>query len=258
MIRQIVHKNRLLFWLGASHLLIFLLLAMYYPFNNIIVLGMNSVVKPMKFALSIWIYSWTMALILHHLKDMGKVKAYSWMTIIVMSFEQFAITTQALRGELSHFNISSAYGIILFSLMGVSILTLTLWTAYITYIFCRQKLFDLSPAITLSIRIGLIYFVLFSLFGGYISSLQGHTVGAADGSGGLWFLNWSKTFGDLRVAHFFGIHSLQIIPLFAIGIYRYSKINYSVQAVWSFSIIYLAYVLFTLAQGVMGMPFISL
>ncbi|MFM9839626.1 MAG: hypothetical protein ACKVOQ_15260 [Cyclobacteriaceae bacterium] len=258
MIRQIVHKNRLLFWLGASHLLIFLLLLIYFPFNNIVVLGINSVVKPMKFALSIWIYSWTMALILHHLKDMGKVRAYSWMAVIVMSFEQLAITTQALRGELSHFNINSAYGIILFSLMGVFILTLTLWTAYITYIFCKQQLFDLSPAILLSIRIGLIYFVMFSLFGGYISGLPGHTVGAADGTEGLWFLNWSKTFGDLRVAHFFGIHSLQIIPLFAMGMQKYSKINYSVLAVWSFSIIYLAYVLFTLAQGVMGMPFIRL
>jgi hypothetical protein len=258
MIQQIVHKNRVFFRLGLSHLLIFLLLLVYYPFNNVIVLGVNSVVKPMKFALSIWIYSWTMALILHHLKDMGKVKAYSWMAVIAMSFEQLAITTQALRGELSHFNISSAYGIILFSLMGVFILTLTLWTAYITYISCKQKLFDLSPAITLSIRIGLIYFVTFSLFGGYISGLPGHTVGAADGSEGLWFLNWSKTFGDLRVAHFFGIHSLQIIPLFAIGIHRYSKINYSVKVVWFFSVVYLTYVLFTLAQGMEGLPFLNL
>ncbi len=258
MIQQIVRKNRVLFWLGFSHLLIFLLLLVYYPFNNVIVLGMNSVVKPMKFALSIWIYSWTMALILHYLKDVGKVRAYSWVAVVVMSSEQFAITTQALRGELSHFNISSTYGIILFSLMGVFILTLTVWTAYITYIFCKQKLFDLSPAIILSIRIGLIYFVTFSLFGGYISSLPGHTVGAADGSEGLWFLNWSKTFGDLRVAHFFGIHSLQIIPLFAIGIHKYSKTNYSVKVVWIFSVVYLTYVLFTLAQGMEGVPFINL
>jgi hypothetical protein len=258
MVKQILNKNPVLFWLGSFHLLIFFLLAMYYPFNNIIVLGMNSVVKPMKFALSIWIYSWTMALILHHLKDLGKVKAYSWMAVVAMSFEQFAITTQALRGELSHFNISSTYGIILFSLMGFFILTLTLWTAYITYVFFRQKSYELSPTIVLSIKVGLAYFVVFSLFGGYISGLQGHTVGAADGGEGLWFLNWNKTFGDLRVAHFFGIHSLQIIPLFAMGIQKYSKINYSVKAVWYFSIIYFAYVLFTLAQGVMGMPFISL
>lgn len=257
MIQQIFRKNRLLFWLGASHLLIFLLLLIYYPFNNIVVLGMNSVVKPMKFALSIWIYSWTMALILYYLKDVGKVTAYSWMAVIVMGFEQFAITTQALKGELSHFNITSAYGTVLFSLMGVFILTLTLWTAYITYVFCRQQLFDLSPTIILSIRIGLTYFVLFSLFGGYISSLQGHTVGAADGNEGLWFLNWSKTFGDLRVAHFFGIHSLQIIPLFAISIEKYSKINHSVKAVWFFSVVYLVYVLFTMIQGLVGVPFIS-
>jgi hypothetical protein len=258
MMQQIVRKNRVLFWLGLSHLLIFLLLLVYYPFNNVIVLGVNSVVKPMKFALSIWIYSWTMALILHHLKDVSKVRAYSWVAVVVMSFEQLAITTQALRGELSHFNISSAYGIILFSLMGVFILTLTLWTAYITYIFCKQKLFDLSPAIILSIRIGLIYFVTFSLFGGYISSLPGHTVGAADGSEGLWFLNWSKMFGDLRVAHFFGIHSLQIIPLFAIASVRYFKSEKSVILVKVFSAVYLVFALAILVQGLFGLPFIKI
>ncbi len=29
-------------------------------------------------------------------------------------------------------------------------------------------------------------------------------------------MNWSKAFGDLRVAHFFGVHSLQAFPLLAL------------------------------------------
>ena len=248
-------QNQVLFWLGFAHLIIFILLLVYYPFNSVMVLGINSVIKPMKFALSIWIYSWTMGLILNYVEDKRKVKIYSWVAVIAMCFEQFAITSQALKGELSHFNHSNTYGIVLFALMGVFILTITLWTAYITYIFIKQKTHNLSPVIVFSIKIGLICFVVFSLFGGYISGLQGHTVGSADGGKGILFLNWSTLFGDLRVAHFFGIHSLQIIPLFAIVFDKYLAKNYALKATVLFPILYICFVIFSLVQGLIGLPF---
>jgi hypothetical protein len=253
--KQNLLKNKILFWLGSVHLLIFIILFIYSFFNDVLVLGINSMIKPMKFALSIWIYSWTMALILNYVNNIRKVKVYSWAAVIAMCFEQIAITYQAVNGELSHFNNSNNFGIILFALMGVFILTITLWTAYITYIFIKQKTYALPPALVLSIKIGLIFFVVFSLFGGYISSLQGHTVGSVDGGEGLWFINWSKFFGDLRVAHFFGIHSLQIIPLFAIAKIKFFDNSKAEKAVKIFSFLYLVFILFTVTQGLLGLPF---
>jgi hypothetical protein len=257
MLKKIFTQNSILYKLGMVMLFIFLLLLCYFPFNNVTVLGINSVVKPMKFALSIWIYSWTMALILHYVKDIRKVKIYSWVAVVCMSFEQAAITLQALRGTVSHFNRENTFGMILFSLMGVFILTITLWTAYITYIFIKQKTYDLHPAIVLSIKISLTYFVVFSLFGGYISGLPGHTVGSADGGKGLLFLNWSMLFGDLRVAHFFGIHSLQFVPLFAIVATKYLDDKNSIIAIKVFSFVYLCFILFVLVQALLGIPFVK-
>lgn len=251
-------QNRIFFWLGTAHLCAFLALLIYYPFNDTIVLGLNSTVKPMKFALSIWIYSWTMGLILSYVEDIRKVTVYSWVAAVAMCFEQTAITSQALNGELSHFNRANVYGIIVFALMGVFILTATLWTAYITYIFIKQKRYQLPPYVSYAIKVGLIYFVAFSLFGGYISSLTGHTVGAADGGAGLLFLNWSTVFGDLRVAHFFGMHSLQIVPLFALSTTKLFDDATSLRVVRVFALVYLTFVLFVMAQGLMGLPFIAL
>lgn len=255
---QYLKKNKVLFRLGSVHLLIFLTLIIYSFFNDVLVLGTNSMIKPIKFALSIWIYSWTMALILNLVADNSKVKIYSWVAVICMTFEQIAITYQAFKGELSHFNTSNAFGIILFALMGFFILTITLWTAYITYVFIKQRDTKSKPVVVFSIKIGLIFFVVFSLFGGYISSLQGHTVGAVDGGKGLWFLNWSTHFGDLRVAHFLGIHSLQIIPLFAIVISKYFDNSRSIVAVKTFSLVYFFFILWTLGQGLLGIPFLKL
>ncbi|WP_395053299.1 hypothetical protein [Flavobacterium sp.] len=212
----------------------------------------------MKFALSIWIYSWTMALILNYLNDFKKVKIYSYVAVIAMGFEQLAITTQAFRGELSHFNTSNTYGIIIYQLMGIFILTLTLWTAYIIYIFIQQRTYNLSSVMVLSIKIGLIYFVIFSLFGGYIGGKTGHSVGGFDGGNGLWFLNWSTFFGDLRVAHFFGIHSLQIIPIFGLFLSKFLNISSATKSVWIFSILYFMYVVFVMFQSVEGLPFIKI
>lgn len=255
--KQNLLKNKVLFWLGSFHLLIFITLFAYSFFNEIKVLGLNSMIKPMKFALSIWVYSWTMALILNYITNKRKVKTYSWVAVICMSFEQLAITYQALNGELSHFNTTNTFGIILFSLMGVFILTITLWTAYIAYIFIKHKTHNLNPAIAFSIKIGLIFFIVFSLFGGYISSLQGHTIGSTDGGKGLWFLNWSTVFGDLRVAHFFGIHSLQLIPLFALAFSKYFDKSKSILIIKIFSVIYLVFILCTLVQGLLGLPFMK-
>ncbi len=75
-----------------------------------------------------------------------------------------------------------------------------------------------------------------------------HTVGSADGGEGLFFVNWSRQHGDLRAAHFFGMHALQILPV--IGYYLCK----TTRQVIIYSVLYFLMVVSLLVQALKGIP----
>ena len=70
-----------------------------------------------------------------------------------------------------------------------------------------------KPSFRLAVQLGIWLTIVGCAVGGYMGGLSGHTVGAPDGGPGLPFLSWSTVFGDWRVAHFIGLHALQVFLL---------------------------------------------
>jgi hypothetical protein len=245
---ELRNRNALLYYFGWVCGIGGVFCATMTQLDDTIVLGINAWIKPMKFFFSIWIFSWTMGWYMKLLEKQRKVKAYSIMVVIVLIFEQIVITWQAANGRLSHFNIDKPLYSILFSLMGVAITILVVWTAYITYLFFKQKQFDAPIAYLWGIRIGLVLFIIFSFEGGMMAAQLSHTVGAPDGGEGLPVVNWSRQYGDLRVAHFFGMHSLQLLPL--LGYFVFRKRN----AIIVVGVIYFIVVMTAFLLAVRGIP----
>jgi hypothetical protein len=176
------------------------------------------------------------------------VIVYSWVVVVVMSIELAIITGQASLGRLSHFNTSSALDVGLFAVMGVAITILTAWTGYIGYLFFKYRPATVSPTYWWGIRFGILLFVIFAFEGFMMATRLGHTVGAADGGPGLPVTNWSTYHGDLRIAHFFGMHALQLLPLFG---YFVAKRSWQVIAT---AIMYCLFVSVLLIQALAGKP----
>jgi hypothetical protein len=178
-------RNATLYYLGWLMFISFLVCFVINFFDNTIILGINAWIKPMKFYVSIGIMTWTMAWLAYYLKNQKKVAVYSWAVVASMAVEMVIISFQSARGERSHFNVSTLVNGILFAIMGVSITIFVIWTAYICLLFFLQKEFNISKTYLLSIKLGIVLFVLFALEGWIMVGKLSHTIGAVDGLPGL-------------------------------------------------------------------------
>ena len=211
---ELKRRNALLLWFGLFNLAVAVVCLILMPFEETQILGVNRWLKPFKFYSSVGIMVLTMGWLLYYLNNAKKIKTYSWLIVITMFFENGLIITQAVRKTTSHFNVTSALNGIVFSLMGMLIAIFTITVIFACISFFRQKQFSISTSYVWGIRLGLLFFIIFSMEGGLMVGLLKHTVGGPDGGPGLPVVNWSSQYGDLRIAHFIGIHSLQVLPLF--------------------------------------------
>jgi hypothetical protein len=248
-VKMLSARNPILYYGGLVCLWAALICILISMFDNKQVMGVNAWIKPIKFFLSIWIFNWTMAFYLSLLpaERATPIRWYSIMAVIVFLIEIVIITGQAARGQLSHFNVSSPLNGALFSLMGVAIVTLTVWTAVAGLWFWRADAPPGFPAgFWWGIRFGILLCVVFSFEGMLMAGRLQHTVGAADGSDGLPLVNWSKQHGDLRVAHFVGLHALQVIPF--LGFFLLKKPGEIIVA----SILYAGFALWLFLRAMAG------
>jgi len=221
--KDLWRNQRALMAAGFGFLVLLIVLAIVSLFDSQQILGISRWIKPMKFASSIAIFLFTLAIYLNFLRGYERAsRIIAAGAIAMLVGEIILIVMQAARGTTSHFNVKTVFDNIVFSSMGLMILINTFLIVYLTYLYFRSD-FNLPKAVVWGMRSGLIVFLLASVEGGYMSTQIGHSVGTADGGAGLPFVNWSTEGGDLRVAHFVGMHALQAIPLFAVMLVRLQR-----------------------------------
>ncbi|ASV29060.1 hypothetical protein [Maribacter cobaltidurans] len=222
-------------------------------------MGVSVWLKPLKFSISISLYLLTVGyLITKYPYSKRKKNLINHITTWSLLLEFLIILYQGSRGVQSHYNIATPLDGILFMLMGVfvgiNVLTMVLFIVDTI----RLKLKTTKP-LQWAILLGWLIVLFGSWVGGQMIGQMGHNVAIPDGEAGLPLVNWSTKGGDLRVAHFFALHSIQIIPLFAVWLGHKWKFSQRKQLMlvilftlmFSFMIGYIFY------QAKQGIPFIA-
>lgn len=249
-IENLKSKNETLFYFGAICLGFALLFLLLSKVTTVQVMGVNAWIKPFKFALSTFFYVWAMAWYCAYLPKFN-ISAFNWAVIVLLGFEIVYIALQAGRGQLSHYNISSPVYSALYSMMALAASLVTLYTAYVGMLFFSEEFPELERHYLWAIRLGIVIFVIFSFEGFVMGSRMTHTIGGPDGGVGLPLVNWSTKFGDPRIAHFIGMHALQVLPILA-----YYVLRNTAMTVFA-ALLYGALALFTLVQALQGKPFLK-
>lgn len=243
-------RNETLFYFGLICLVFSVYCLVMTRVSNTQVYNVSSWYKPFKFAASTFLFAWSMAWFCSYLTDFN-IRLFNWSVILLLGFEIIYIAIQASRGQLSHYNISSPIYSALYSLMAIAATLVTLYAAYVCYLFFQQKFPNLPDYYLWSIRLGLIIFVIFSFEGFVMGSRLTHTMGGPDGSPGLPILGWSYKYGDPRIAHFIGMHALQVIPILSFYLLKNTRLVFFV------SLMYALLAAFTLVQALQGKPIVK-
>ncbi len=221
LIAQLERMPRPLGWATLAHALLALacLFALLVPAAS--VMGVHPALKPLKFAISISLFLASMGLLLPALAVPPVFRsALAWLFAATMTVEMIPILVQALRGTTSHFNMGAPLDGAVWNLMIFAIILATLGMVCVAILASVRPLTDshgapMTPLLAMAWRAGLWLLLLAPVSGFAMGSQLQHSVGGADGGAGLPLLNWSVLHGDLRVAHFFALHAVQLLPVAA-------------------------------------------
>jgi hypothetical protein len=254
-----------LYWVGLALLLMSIPTLALTLLDSRQLQGVSVWLKPFKFQLSTGMYLLTLALFMVWLPAAAlrtKTARYVvWAAVVSGLFEVGYITWQGSQGAASHFNTQTPLLATMYTLMGIGAVVLASAALVLGILIARNRAYGLPAALKLAVVLGLILtFVIGTGFGGYLSAQRaGHWVGGVlSDSGGLPLVKWSRSGGDLRVAHFFGIHAMHFIPAFAaaLGLARVPQAS-ALRAVWIFAIAFTVFCIWTFVQARNGIPFLA-
>jgi hypothetical protein len=194
----------------------FLALALQFIDARSLASGIGIWVKPAKFFFSVSVFALTAAWFCGYVhpdaRRSSTIRRMETLLIGSGTFELAYICLQAARGLESHFNHDTPFATLMYALMGIAAVLLVATTLPLAWEIVRRPAPGLQRSFVAAVATGLVLtFLLGGGLGGYMSSQAGHSVGPTGGH--VPIFGWNRLGGDLRIAHFLGIHAEQAIAV---------------------------------------------
>ena len=245
--------------LTALCALLLITIVIWSQFDQRTLDGVAVWIKPAKFSVSFLVHFTTLTIIVALMSPENTalriVAGVGWVLAAVFVAEMAYLIFQAAQVQHSHFNETTSFHSIMYSLMGLGAVVLIALPVVIAWLAKGDIAF--GPATQSGIWWGaIISFVLTLVIGGYLGGNGSHFVGEQSNPElVLPFLGWSTEVGDLRPAHFLSLHALQVLPL--IGLWA-DRTDHGVTTIWVAGFIYSALTVALFIQALLGQPLVRM
>jgi hypothetical protein len=205
--------------------------ALGLTFDHRLINGELAWIKPFKFSVSLALYGSSLIFISSFFSSAPRLLKFTSLAALVGAVAEIsAIIVQVFRGAPSHFNFATPLDSALWYVIKLAIMPVALAILAMLVMLMRQK--ELPQVLGNAIRWGALLTVV-GFIPGFLmlmpESLQhvftnhvmiGHTVGPSSSAQTMPLIGWNAVAGDLRIAHFVGLHALQVLPLIGFAISR--------------------------------------
>ena len=249
-IGELWRRDPVLSAVAAINAVLFGAFAVGIVLDPMVVNGEPAWLKPAKFAGSIALVCATLGWLSVHLPvDPDFRRRVSRIVGVGLLIEIVLIGGQAARGVGSHFNRATVLDGAIGGVMGVTIVVVTVAIGALA-VRARNNEFDVHPAFAAGILLGIGWFFVGAFEGAAMIAIQSRVVETAEPT--VPVVGWQLV-GDFRLAHFVGLHALQLLPLTgylaAVG-HRRGLVDHPRRVVFLVATGYVAVLFTTAALGV--------
>lgn len=247
--------------LGLAMLVVPTLAAM--ALDDRLILDVSVWLKPLKFELSLMLFFGTLAWFADWLpRDTTRTlwyRVFAVAVVVCTAIEMVWLIGSSAIGVAAHFNDTQPFWATVYPLMGVLAVFITSATLLYSWLIWGSAEGGLTPAFRLSLVIGLaLTFVLTVTVAPYLAGHGSHFVGGnMSDAEGMVLTGWARDGGDLRVAHFFATHAMQIIPAFGFAAGLLLQRRLAKASVVTFAAAFAGLVAYTFMEALAGRPFLT-
>lgn len=174
--------------------------------------------KPLKFEVSLAVYSLTLAVVASRLSVARDSAVLMWTAVATTAsawFEIVYIWLQAARGVRSHFNVGTPFTAAMYVAMAVGAVIITVGAGIVGVVVFNDGGVHMGPGTRIATGLGLTVGAVLTLVTAFrIGGAMTHFVGEEPADARrMPITGWSLSIGDRRVAHFFATHMMQALPV---------------------------------------------